>query len=103
MAERPPLLVRRLGADRQLRLMVFVRDRHEATPLGARLDALADSLPPIAGLTGVRVFQRTLVVDNPRWLGLFCASLALAVAISRLRSGKLPAFPFTPSRRPMSV
>ncbi|MEZ5768143.1 MAG: CDP-alcohol phosphatidyltransferase family protein [Paracoccaceae bacterium] len=71
---------------------VLARWRHEETPFGARLDALADSLTLIAGLTGVWVFERAPFLDNPFWLGLFLASLALAVAVSLVRFRKLPAF-----------
>lgn len=71
---------------------VLARWRREETRFGARLDALADSLTLVAGLTGVWVFERAPFVENPRWLGLFLGSLALAVAVSLARFRKLPAF-----------
>lgn len=71
---------------------VLARWRREETRLGARLDALADSLTLVAGLVGVWVFERTPFVENPFWLVLFLFCLALATATTLVRFGKLPAF-----------
>lgn len=71
---------------------VLARWRREETRFGARLDALADSLTLGAGLTGVWVFERAPFVENPFWLLLFLGCLALAVAVSLVKFGKLPAF-----------
>lgn len=71
---------------------VIARWRREETRLGARLDALADSLTLVAGLIGVWVFERAPFVENPFWLLLFLGALALATGTTLVRFGKLPAF-----------
>jgi CDP-diacylglycerol--glycerol-3-phosphate 3-phosphatidyltransferase len=71
---------------------IIARWRREETPLGARLDALADSLTLVAGLIGVWVFERAPFIENPVWLVLFLGALALATATTLLRFGRLPAF-----------
>ena len=71
---------------------VLARWRREETPLGARLDALADSLTLGAGLTGVWVFERTPFLESPFWLGLFLGLLALATVTTLIKFRKLPAF-----------
>jgi cardiolipin synthase (CMP-forming) len=60
--------------------------------LGARLDALADSLTLGAGLSGVWAFERAPFVENPRWLAMFLAALALATVVSLVKFRRLPAF-----------
>ena len=66
--------------------------RIDGARLGARLDALADSATLVAGLVGIWVFERAPFVQNPFWLGLFLATLALATATTLIRFRKLPAF-----------
>jgi cardiolipin synthase (CMP-forming) len=64
----------------------------QESKLGARLDALADSLTLGAGLTGVWVFERAPFVENPRWLAIFLGALGLATIVSLARFRRLPAF-----------
>lgn len=71
---------------------IIARWRREETRLGARLDALADSLTLGAGLTGVWVFERAPFVDNPKWLLMFLGALALATLTTLVKFGRLPAF-----------
>jgi len=71
---------------------VIARWRREETPLGARLDALADSLTLAAGLAGVWVFERAPFIETPFWLLVFLGALTLATATTVVKFGKLPAF-----------
>lgn len=71
---------------------IIARWRHEESPFGARLDALADSLTLAAGLTGVWVFERAPFVERPFWLLLFLCALALATLTTLLKFRRLPAF-----------
>lgn len=70
----------------------LARWRREETRIGARLDALADSLTLAAGLTGVWVFERAPFLAQPFWLLLFLGTLALATLVTLARFGRLPAF-----------
>lgn len=71
---------------------IIARWRDEETRIGARLDALADSLTLVAGLTGVWVFERVPFIENPRWLLMFLAALALATLVTLVKFRRLPAF-----------
>jgi phosphatidylglycerophosphate synthase len=70
----------------------LARRWREETRLGARLDALADSLTLGAGLTGVWVFERTPFIAQPVWLLLFLGALTLATLVTLIRFRRLPAF-----------
>ncbi len=71
---------------------MLARRWKEETRLGARLDALADSLTLGAGLVGVWVFERAPFLAAPGWLLTFLATLAIATVVTLVKFRRLPAF-----------
>lgn len=63
-----------------------------ASPLGAKLDTIADASTVLAAVLGLWVFERTTLLPDIAWLGLFLASYLAAAAACLLKFGVLPAY-----------
>lgn len=71
---------------------VLARWLKQETWIGARLDALADSLTLGAAVVGAFAFEQQAILDNLGWLVLALACLGLATVVTLVKFGKLPAF-----------
>lgn len=71
---------------------VLARWLHQETWIGARLDALADSLTLGAAVVGAFAFEQQAIMDNLGWLVLALACLGLATLVTLVKFAKLPAF-----------
>lgn len=71
---------------------ILARWLHQETRVGARLDALADSMTLIAAILGAFMFEYEPLRQNILWLVIFLVCLGLATMVSLIRFRKLPAF-----------